>query len=127
MRLLLAMPVGHEPNWDAAAAHVESMSSDTLAALAGQVAMSWGQRDIPDETIVRQRLRDAMSELHVALDCSDDPKDNRERMVLEGADVLAEPHPRGRRTILYISIELLDRAGILDILGCEFVGDEAAA
>jgi hypothetical protein len=76
--------------------------------------------------IVRQRLRDAINELRVALRCSDDPKDNRERLILSRADVLAEPHPRGRRTILYCSLELLDRVGILDILGCEFIGDEAA-
>jgi hypothetical protein len=103
------------------------MSVDALEAFAGQVAATWRQRAIPDAAIVQQRLRDAISELRVALRCSGSPEDSRERLILSRADVLAEPHPRGRRTFLYCSLELLDRAGILDILGCEFVGDEVAA
>jgi hypothetical protein len=121
MRLLLAMPAGHEPDWSAADALVAQTSDEALEQLAPECSAILGKRVVLSTVVLRQRLHDALAELRAAMDGALLPneQDNRERHVLGGADVLMEPHPRDRRTFLASFIELLDHVGALDVLGCE--------
>jgi hypothetical protein len=121
MRFLLAMPVGHEPDWSAARAVVAGISDEALEQLAPECSVILGKRVVLPIAVLRRRLHDALAELRAAMDGALAPneQDNRERHVLANADVLMEPHPRERRTLLAGFIELLDHVGVLDVLGCE--------
>ena len=114
MRLLLAMPVGHDLDWSAAHAFVAGLSDHALDGLAIEASAM-------PVVVLRRRLHDALAELHAAMDGALPPndQDHRERHVLGNADVLMEPHPRERRTLLAAFIELLDHVGVFDVLGCE--------
>jgi hypothetical protein len=127
MRFLLAMPVGHEPDWPAAHALVARVSDEALEQLAAECSAILGKRVMLSAIVLRQRLRDALAELRAAMDGARLPneRDNRERHVLANTDVLMEPHPRERRTLLVGFIELLDHVGVLAALGCEALGEAA--
>lgn len=120
MRFLLAMPVGHEPDWCAAQAFVAGFSNEALEQLAPACSAILGQRVVLSVLVIRQRLYDGLAELRAAMDGAllSKEQDYRERHVLGNADVLMEPHPRERRTWLVGFIELLDHVGVLDVLGC---------
>lgn len=121
MRFLLAMPVGHEPDWAAAHALVTGIADEALEQLAPECSAILGKRVVLPVVVLRRRLHDALAELRAAMNGALLPneQDNRERHVLGNADVLLEPHPRERRTLLLGFIELLDDVGVLDVLGCE--------
>jgi hypothetical protein len=121
MRLLLAMPVDHEPDWSAANAFVAGLSDTALECLVPESTAILGKRVVLSVAVLRQCLNDALAELHAAMEGALLPNevDNRERHVLGNADVLLEPHPRERRTFLADFIELLGHVGVLDVLSCE--------
>jgi hypothetical protein len=120
MRLVLAMPVGNQPDWSAAKDFVARLSDECLESLAPECSAILGKRVVLPSIVVRQRLDDALAELCAAMDGALLPneQDHRERRVLGDADVLMEPHPRERRTFLSDFIELLDHVGVLEVLGC---------
>jgi hypothetical protein len=121
MRFLLAMPAGHEPDWPGAYALVAGISDEVLEQLAPECSAILGSRVVSSAVVLRRRLHNALAELRAAMEGALLPngRDNRERHVLGNADVLMEPHPRERRTLLVGFIELLDHVGVLDVLGCE--------
>ena len=121
MHFLLALPVGHLPDWSAADAFVDKVSDEALEQLALECSAILGKRVVLSAVVLRRRLHDALAELRAAMDGALLPneRDNRERHVLGNADVLMEPHPRERRTLLVGFIELLDHVGALGVLGCE--------
>lgn len=121
MRLLLAIPAGHEPDWPAADAFVAGISDEALEQLTPECSAILGKRVVLSADVVRRRLQDALAELRVAMHGALLPneQDHRERHLLGNADVLMEPHPRDRRTFLAGFIDLLDHIGVLDVLGCE--------
>lgn len=68
MRFLLAMPVGHEPDWPAAHALVARISDEALEQLAPECSAILGKRVVPPVILLRQRLHDALTELRAAMD-----------------------------------------------------------
>jgi hypothetical protein len=121
-RLVLAMPAGHHPDWEAASSLVESMTSDELDEFGADAAAVLGKRDTLDAETVRVSLRNALAELASAM-CDPAPVNDRKRQVMDRAEVLVEPHPPGRPTFLYGFIRLLDLVGVLDVLGCQSLCD----
>lgn len=117
-RLVRAMPADHQPDWEAASSLVESMTSDELEELGADDAAVLGKRRALDAETVRVSLRNALAELSAAM-YDPAPSNDRKRRVIEGAEVLIEPHPPGRPTFLYGFIQLLDLVGVLDVLGCQ--------
>ncbi|HXE45395.1 MAG TPA: hypothetical protein VN635_09355 [Conexibacter sp.] len=118
-RRLLATPVGHEPEWSAGAQRIEALTTAELDAFAEQASAILGKRRTLPARSVRDVLRTALAEVRTAWSRAQLPndEDTRERHIIGDADVLTEPHPPGRRTILYCSVELLHYAGVLDLLG----------
>jgi hypothetical protein len=116
-RLVLAMPAGHQPDWEAASSLVESMTSDELEEFGAGSAAVLGKRSALDAVTVRVSLRGALAELSSAT-YDRSPANDRERRVMDQAEVLVEPHPSGRPTFLYTFVQLLDLVGVLDVLGC---------
>lgn len=120
MRPVLMMPVGHTPDWSAAARYVGSLAHETVSALTEDATVILGQRSRLDEAIVHQRLRDGLCELRAAMRGATSPTSalNCSWHPIRGTAVLFEPHPIGRPTYLFGFIRLLDRARVLAVLGC---------
>jgi hypothetical protein len=118
-RRLLAMTVGHEADWSAAALEIEARTDAELDAFAEQAATILGKRQTLPTRSVRDVLRTALAEVRTAWSRAQLPnvEDDRERHIIGEADVLTEPHPPGRPTILYCSIELLHRGNLLHLIG----------
>lgn len=121
MRPVLVIPAGRVPDWCAAEQYIEAMSREELAALVDDATRILGQWRAVEEKVVRQRLRDGLAELRAALHHGERPTSPLHCTLLAVGDakVLFERHPPGSPTILCTLIRLLDRAGVLDPLGCE--------
>lgn len=119
MRFLLAMPVGHEPDWSAASSYAESISDEALEQLAPACSAILGKRVVLAVAEVRQCLHIGIAHVRAAWEGALLPndRDNRERRARGDAEVLMEPHPPERRTFLLCSVELLDHVGLVGILG----------